>query len=99
VVTQDDVSLMEDLLNGEFVRAVRVAAFSGLMQGASLRQSNPAEADMLFVSACRLEANANEIEWLTARYVHLGEEAEFWGRFAKSVDSFVASAVNRINYP
>lgn len=64
-----------------------------------MRQTNPAEAEKLLVSAYRLEANANEIERLTARYIRLGEEADFWCRFAASADSFVASAVNRIKHP
>jgi hypothetical protein len=96
---QDDGSLTPELLNGEFVRHLRVAALGDLAKGASLRQSRPTEAYELISSAYRLQANANEIEWLTARYIQLGQDAEYWGRFAESAEDFVTKIVGRFNHP
>jgi hypothetical protein len=99
MMLQDDGSLAPELLNGEFVRAVRVAALSNLAEGASLRQSSPTEAFELISSAYRLHANANAIEWLSARYIQLGQDAEYWGRFAESAEDFVTEIVSRFSRP
>jgi hypothetical protein len=65
------------VLKGDFVRALRVEALSLLANGAAIRNTNPVVAVAFILSAMRLKARADEIEWLAATYVCLGKEVEF----------------------
>jgi hypothetical protein len=89
VVAPDDAASLDEVLKGDFVRALRVEALSLLANGAAIRNTNPVVADAFILSAMRLKARADEIEWLAATYVHLGKEVEFWTRVIESPREYI----------
>ena len=89
MVASDDAVSLDDVLNGTYVRELRITALSWIGKGVTLRHSHPTKADVLIQGAMRLKAQADEIEWLAQRYVRLGQEIEFWTRVVESPQEYV----------
>lgn len=94
-MVHDDADPLTEALNGDIVRRLRDTANAKMASGEAALAKDPDESISLFSWGFYLAGKADEIEWLTSKYIALGFEADQWARIAQTSRAYVEQIVRR----